>query len=430
MLTTIANDSPSQLQAGDVRRTDNPRLVVGNGNGSWLEGRIAAAVQKMLSSITGGQIEFHNGLQLQSFGSCATDSLRSDWNIDDSRFYRQLLSGGSLGLAESYMSGFWSSSDLTALLRILYRNTERFDSIDQGFSRLASAIARFAHRLASNTVAGSRRNIAAHYDLSDDFFELFLDRSMMYSSAYYQDESMSLEQASTAKLEQLCRKLDLKGGDHVMEIGTGWGGFAVHAANNYGSQVTTTTISNNQYESAKRKIRLSGVADRVELLKKDYRDLTGRYDKLVSIEMVEAVGEQFLDSYFRKCGQLLKPGGRFVLQGIVMPEQRYASYRNSVDFIQKHIFPGGFLPSIAAICESVGRTSQLSLQNVEDLSPHYARTLFHWRGRFVSRLADVRALGFDERFIRMWKYYLCYCEAAFSEQAVKVVQIVWDKPTQ
>ena len=296
------------------------------------------------------------------------------------------------------------------------------------FSRLASRAAGALTFLDPNTRRTCRRNIAAHYDLSNDFFELFLDPTLMYSSAYFESPDMSLEEASRAKIRQICRRLKLRPEHHLLEIGTGWGGFTLDAVQEYGCSVTTTTISQAQFRKAEQRFEDAGISDRVRLLDTDYRDLSGGYDRIVSIEMVEAVGERFLDTYFRQLGRLLNPGGRCVIQAIVMPEDRYGSYRTGIDFIQKYIFPGGFLPSVAAIQESVGRTSRLRLESIEDLSADYARTLAEWRAGFFDRLEDVRALGFDDRFIRMWEYYLCYCEAAFREQAVRVVQIAWDQP--
>ncbi len=394
----------------------------------WIERRITAATVARMQSFTGGRIHFDDGWKVQSFGTESADLLEAELKVQHPDFYRYLLTGGSIGFAEAYLDEHWSTDNLTTLLRILCRNMSELQAFDSGLQRLSRPLRRLGQWLAANTIAGSRRNIAAHYDLSNDFFELFLDPSLSYSAAYFEDESWSLERASIAKLEQVCRKLELKSTDHLLEIGTGWGAFALHAAQNYGCRLTTTTISQQQYAVAKHRASAAGLGVRVRLLAEDYRELKGQYDKLVSIEMIEAVGEKFLDLFFRTSARLLKPGGRFVLQGIVMPEQRYQSYRRSVDFIQKYIFPGGFLPSVAGMCESVGRTSDLSLQSIEDLSPHYALTLKHWRTRFLSRLDRVRELGFDDRFIRMWEYYLCYCEAAFRERAVRVVQIVWDKP--
>ena len=362
------------------------------------------------------------------FGGDSREFLQADWAIVDPQFYGRLATDGSIGIAESYLRGEWHTEDLTSLLRIFCRDLHRMQTADSGLVSIGRLARRLLRRSEKNTRSGSRRHIAAHYDLSNDFFELFLDPSLMYSSAYFEHSDMTLHEASIAKLEKICRKLHLKASDQVLEIGTGWGGFALHTAKNFDCRLTTTTISSAQYKKAQERFRKANIDRRVTLLNDDYRDLNGKFDKLVSIEMLEAVGERYLDNYFQQCGRLLQPGGRLVMQTIVMPEQRYQSYRHSVDFIRKYIFPGGFLPSVSAIQESVGKTSNLRLQSLEDISPHYAKTLHGWRQRFLERLNQVRALGFDDRFIRMWEYYLCYCEAAFREQAVRVVQMVWDKP--
>lgn len=395
---------------------------------NWLQRLTRRSLISFLESVQNERIHFTDSAQSTVFGSSDEDTLEAQWTIEDARFFSQLAGSGSLGFAESWLQGHWQTDDLTTLLRILYRN---LSSRIPGASRLAG-LSRlhqwFAVRMNRNTRAKSRRQIAAHYDLSNEFFELFLDPTMMYSSAWFESPESTLHEASVAKLSRICRMLDIHPGDDVLEIGTGWGGFALHASEHHDCYLTTTTISDNQFSKAKSRFEAAGIEDRVRLLNSDYRDLRGQYDRLVSIEMIEAVGERDLDTYFRKCGQLLRPGGRFVIQAIVMPEDRFATYRRSTDFIQQYIFPGGFLPSVAAMQESVGRTSDLRLQAVEDLSEHYARTLQEWRFRFLRQLSKVRSLGFDERFIRMWEYYLCYCEAAFREQAVRVVQIAWDKP--
>ncbi|MFT3881837.1 MAG: cyclopropane-fatty-acyl-phospholipid synthase family protein [Gemmatales bacterium] len=299
--------------------------------------------------------------------------------------------------------------------------------MDSGLARWSHWISRLASRLRKNTRAGSKKNIADHYDLSNEFFSLFLDESMMYSSAVYDAPDMSLEQASQAKQKHLCRRLRLEASDHLLEIGTGWGGLAEYASRNYGCKVTTTTISQKQYDYTKERIEKAGLADRITLLQQDYRDLTGQYDKIVSVEMIEAVGKEYLDGYFRCCNNLLKRGGRFVIQAIVIPEQRFDIYSRSVDFIQAYIFPGSFLPSIASMQLSAGRATSLRLVGLEDFTPSYVLTLQEWRRRFHHRLDEVRALGFDERFIRMWDFYLCSCEAVFLERAASLVQMEWIK---
>ncbi|MCC9608364.1 cyclopropane-fatty-acyl-phospholipid synthase family protein [Blastopirellula sp. JC732] len=419
--TLLSPETSARPLALETPETAAPRR-------SWLQEMSRRKLLRWLDEVAGGEIRYSDASETKEFGRRSPDQLRSDWIVSDDRFFSRLATGGSVGIAEAYLQGEWRSDDLTALLQILCRNMDRTTVADSGFATLAGWGRRLLHYFDRNTRDGSRRNIAAHYDLSNDFFSLFLDATWMYSSAYFESDEMSLEEASIAKLQRICDKLELKPNDSLLEIGTGWGGFALHAAQQGVRDITTTTISQMQREKAQERFQRAGVADRIHLLNADYRDLTGQYDKIVSIEMVEAVGEKFLDDYFRQCARLLKPGGRLVLQAIVMPEQRYDSYRRSVDFIQAYIFPGGFLPSVAAMQASIGRTSNLRLQGLEDISSHYATTLWHWRQRFFDSLEEVKQLGFDERFIRMWEYYLCYCEAAFREKAVRVVQIAWDKP--
>ncbi|PQO46000.1 SAM-dependent methyltransferase [Blastopirellula marina] len=398
------------------------------GRRSWLQQMARRKLLRWLEEVIGGEVRYADRDATGEFGAAAPDRLRADWIVDDDRFFSHLATGGSVGIAESYLCGQWRSDDLTALLQILCRNMARTNEADSGMAALARWGRRLLHGWDGNTRDGSRRHIAAHYDLSNEFFSLFLDPTWMYSSAYFERDDMTLEEASTAKLQRICDMLELKPQDRLLEIGTGWGGFALHAAGQGVRDLTTTTISQAQFDKAQERFAAAGVSDQIQLMNADYRDLTGQYDKIVSIEMVEAVGEKYLDDYFRQCARLLKPGGRLVLQAIVMPEERYDAYRRSIDFIQAYIFPGGFLPSISAMQSSIGRTSNLRLQALEDISPHYATTLAHWRQRFFDSLEDVRRLGFDDRFIRMWEYYLCYCEAAFREKAVRVVQIAWDKP--
>lgn len=382
-----------------------------------------------LSAISWGRIEFCEGHFQQSFNSnCQLLEPCCQWSIQQPKFYSRVAMSGAMGLAESYLRGEWSTDNLTNLLRILFRHYEKAEKFKSTISSVRRLLTRPIANAWGNTLAKSRQQIAAHYDLSNEFFEQFLDSTLMYSSAYFEDSSMSLEDASTAKLRRICDLLQLQSGDHLLEIGTGWGGFGLYCAEHHDVKLTTTTISQQQYQKAQQRFAEACIGERIELLLKDYRLLTGRFDKLVSIEMIEAVGERNLDVYFRQCCQLLKPGGRMVIQAIVMPEQRYPEYRRGVDFIQQYIFPGGFLPSISAMMEAVGRTTDFRLQLIDDLTPHYAQTLMEWRNRFTEHLKNIYALGFDDRFVRMWEYYLCYCEAAFREQSVRVVQIAWDRP--
>ena len=287
---------------------------------------------------------------------------------------------------------------------------------------------RVSHRLNRNSKTGSRRNIAAHYDLSNDFYELFLDETMTYSSGVFNDESATMRDASVEKYDRLCRKLDLSEQDHLLEIGTGWGGFSIHAAKNYGCRITTTTISAEQHRYAKERIQSEGLDGQIELLSKDYRDLNGVYDKLVSIEMIEAVGHQYLPTYFQQCSNLLKPNGLFAFQAITIPDQRYDSYRRSVDFIQKYVFPGGFLPSVGALSLAVGKYTDMHWIHYEDFAEHYATTLKNWREKLFENVAAVRELGMSDSFLRLWEFYLCYCEGGFREKQIGVAQVVLEKP--
>ncbi|UCD78857.1 MAG: class I SAM-dependent methyltransferase, partial [Desulfobacterales bacterium] len=284
------------------------------------------------------------------------------------------------------------------------------------------------HYVRKNTKAGSRKNIMAHYDLGNDFYALFLDETMTYSCGIFANESSTLREASAAKYDRICRKLQLAAGDRVLEIGTGWGGFALHAARNYGVQVTTTTISEEQHRFGQNRIKDAGLEERVTILKKDYRDLGGTFDKLVSIEMIEAVGHQYLTAFFRTCSRLLKDDGMMALQAITIGDQIFNRHKRSVDFIKRYIFPGSCIPSIAAIGSAVARATDLRLVHLEDITPHYARTLREWRRRFFANIDKVRALGFSDTFIRMWEYYLCYCEGGFSERYIGDVQMIFVKP--
>ena len=396
---------------------------------AMLECFARGAVLSRLAGITRDRIVIEEGDERLPFGQDVSDAdLRATIRVKDRRFYTDIALAGSIGAGEAYMASSWTTDDLTALAQIMLRNREVMEGMDGGLARLANPVRRFIHYLNRNTKTGSRRNIAAHYDLGNDFFELILDRTLMYSCAIFERAGATLEEAAAAKVDRICRKLDLRAHDHLVEIGTGWGGFAIHAARNYGCRVTTTTISRAQHDYAVKKIAAEGLADRITVLFKDYRDLTGQFDKAVSIEMIEAVGHQFLDSYFRKCGELLKPDGMMALQAITIADQYYEGSIRSVDFIKKYIFPGGFIPSVTAMCDSITRASDLRLFHLEDLTPNYAETLKNWRIRMFNNIERVRALGYPEEFIRMWEYYLCYCEAGFRERYLGDVQMLLTKP--
>jgi len=385
-------------------------------------------VWRRLESIADGRLVIEDGAERRTFGSHYDSSLAATVWVRDPRFYRHLVLGGSLGAAESYIRGYWDCDDLTSLVRIFCRNAAVSTNLERGPARLLSPLHRIGHLLRRNTTSGSRRNIEAHYDLGNDFFSLFLDETMAYSCAIFSPPDSNLYEASVAKFDRICRKLELSADDHVLEIGSGWGGFAIHAAQRYGCRVTTTTISPRQYEFTRGQVAAAGLGDRVTVLCEDYRALTGSYDKLVSIEMIEAVGHEYFDTYFRACSDRLKSDGMMLLQAIVIPDQRYDRYRRSADFIQRYIFPGGCLPSIGAICRSVGRVTDLCLFHLEDITPHYAETLARWRQRFEANLDRIRKLGFGEDFTRTWEFYFCYCEGGFRERVIGDVQILLTKP--
>ncbi|MFL1485265.1 class I SAM-dependent methyltransferase [Marinobacter sp. LN3S78] len=349
-------------------------------------------------------------------------------DVHDHSVWRDLLTGGGVGAAEAFVAGDWSTPDLTALLRFFTRNVDRMNAFEDRFSWLSKPALKALHWLNRNTREGSRKNISAHYDLGNDLFRLFLDPTMMYSSAVYPREEAFLNEAATYKLDLICRKLDLKPGDRVIEIGTGWGGFAIHAAKHYGCHVTTTTISSEQLALARENVAREGLEERITLLFDDYRDLEGRFDKLVSIEMIEAVGPQFLDSYLGQISRLLKPDGLALVQAITMPEQRYRRALRNVDFIQRYIFPGSFIPSFGAILDAMRRETDLVMTHAEDFGFHYARTLRDWRDRFLSQTEALDGLGYDEAFRRLWQFYFAYCEAGFDERAIGVNQLLLAKP--
>lgn len=356
------------------------------------------------------------------------DTLHATVHVFDASFYRQVAVNGSVGAGEAYMDAAWTCDDPVALMRMLVRNRDLLDAMETGLARLGGWAMRALHALNRNTRDGSRRNIAAHYDLGNDFFRLFLDENLMYSSAIYTRADDTLEAASTRKLDAICAKLALNAKDRVVEIGTGWGGFAIHAAQRHGCHVTTTTISREQFDLARTRVHAAGLNDHVEVLLRDYRDLDGRYDKLVSIEMIEAIGHQYLDSYFGKVGALLEPDGMALIQAITIEDHRYAQALRAVDFIKRYIFPGSFIPAVSAMLESAARTSDLKLFHLEDIGPSYALTLAAWRERFHAHITQVRALGYGERFVRMWDFYLAYCEAGFRERSTGNVQMLLVKP--
>ncbi len=388
------------------------------------QNRLRGAVLSRLGELRQGRLVLIEGTQRHVFGNADEDALEVTVEVLDSRFFGRLFWGGSLGAADAYIRGFWICRNLVDLVRIFCRNADVLSAMERRSARFLSFLRSVAHRMRRNTIAGSRRNIAAHYDLGNDFFSIFLDETLSYSCAIFPGSESSLYEASVAKFDRICQKLELHPEDEVLEIGSGWGGFALHAAKKYGCRITATTISTKQYEFTKKCVERAGLGDRICVLMQDYRQLQGAYDKIVSIEMIEAVGYQYFDTFFTKCSGLLKPAGRMLLQAIVFPDQQYNRYRKSVDFIQEYVFPGGCLPSIGAICRSIGKSSRFRVCHLEDITPHYARTLAHWRQRFLERAEQVRNLGFSEEFLRTWQYYFCYCEGGFRERAIGDVQIL------
>ncbi|RMJ06272.1 Cyclopropane-fatty-acyl-phospholipid synthase [Marinobacter litoralis] len=362
------------------------------------------------------------------FGDNDTAYPSAELIIHNHSTWRDLVTGGSVGAAEAFVAGDWSSPDLVALLRFFTRNLDTMNAFEDKFSWISKPALKGLHWLNRNTPEGSRKNISAHYDLGNDLFSQFLDPTMMYSSAIYPSQDASLDEAAVHKLDVICQKLDLQPDDHVMEIGTGWGGFAIHAAKHYGCRVTTTTISKEQLELAKERVQAEGLEDKITLLFDDYRDLSGQFDKLVSIEMIEAVGPEFLDSYLSQISALLKPCGLALVQAINMPEQRYERALKNVDFIQRYIFPGSFIPSFGAILGSMSRGSDLVLTQVDDFGFHYARTLHDWCERFMAKREALAEQGYDTQFQRLWQFYFAYCEAGFSERAIGVAHVVMAKP--
>ena len=376
--------------------------------------------------------------QAYSFGSQAINSKSSSaigrhflhvtLTIHDISVYRQLLFGGSIALADSYINGEWDTDDLTGLIRLAARNLAVLNKLENRFAGISKAFEKANHQLRSNDQSGSKSNILAHYDLGNDMYQRFLDETMMYSSAVYKNPEATLSEAQQHKLALICQRLQLTADDQVIEIGTGWGGFAIYAASHYGCHVTTTTISDAQFDEAQARIDAAGLSEKITLLKEDYRNLSGQYDKLVSIEMIEAVGYEYLPTFFAKCNDLLKPTGLMVLQAITFNDQNYQDYIDSVDFIQTHIFPGGCLLSNQELNNQFTQQTDMVIKQLHDYGFDYAHTLRDWRIAFMSQREEIKALGYDEAFIRLWSFYFCYCEGGFLERTIGVVQLTAVKP--
>jgi len=393
--------------------------------GDWFSRAARRGLHERLARIHTGQLDLVDAEASTSFGP---GGMAATIRVHDPAFYRAVALRGALGAAEAYMDRHWSSDDLTGVIRILAINRDAFHGLGEGTARWAELPLRVWHWLHRNSPSGSRRNIAAHYDLGNEFFELFLDPTLTYSCGIFERPDMTMEEASIAKYDRACRKLGLSPKDHVLEIGSGWGGFAIHAAGRYGCRVTGVTISREQHELAQRRVAEAGLSEQVEIRFQDYRDISERFDKLVSIEMIEAVGADHLDGFFRVCSDRLAPDGAMLLQAITTQERDYETSRRSVDFVKRYIFPGGQLVSVGAISRALAAATDLRFGHLEDLTPFYAETLKRWRSRMFENLAEIRALGLPDRFLAMWEYYLCYCEGAFQEREIGVVQVVLEKP--
>ena len=420
-----------------MNSTTKPTIIpesIGDAESAPSEGLLNRLARKALlarlQNLRDGEVRLQDGATTHRFGArTARCGLSVTLTVRNAEFYSLAAFGGTVGAGEAYIHGYWRCDDLTALVRIMVLNRHVMEEMENGLVARGNAmLRRLLHWANRNSKRGSARNIAAHYDLGNELYKLMLDETMAYSCGIFLNDDATLQEASIAKFDAVCRKLALTPGDHLVEIGTGWGGLAIHAAERYGCRVTTTTISREQHDFAKEKIAARGLSDRITLLLEDYRDLKGQFDKLVSIEMIEAVGAKYLDTYFAKCSALLKPTGAMLLQAITLQDQFYERALKSVDYIQRFIFPGSFIPSVTAITESVARVTDMKLFNLEDIGPHYAPTLRLWRERFFANVNQVRALGYPESFNRLWEFYLCYCEGGFAERQLGDVQMLLTKP--
>ena len=406
------------------------RFIPANGQLSKIARKL---VHKQLLSLHTGCLQVEEGGEIFSFGQELEETqLVARLIVHDVSCYSEIMTGGSIGAAESFMTGDWSSPDLTMLVRVMVRNIDILDQMEGGLALISKPLLKGFHYFNQNSAKGSRRNIAAHYDLGNDLFESFLDPTMMYSSGIFPSADASMEEASLNKLKIICEKLQLKADDHLVEIGTGWGGLAIYAAKHYGCKVTTTTISQQQFNLAKARVEEEGLQDKITLLLEDYRDLRknyeGQFDKLVSIEMIEAVGWKFYNTFFEHCGSLLKPEGIALIQAITITDQRYDQARKDVDFIQRYIFPGSCIPSVTALVNASTNASDLNLVQAQDFGSHYARTLKAWQNTFNEKSKAISELGYSEDFKRMWQFYLSYCEGGFEERSIGVNHLVFAKP--
>ena len=388
---------------------------------------IRSLLLKVLSKASEGHFLLkENGHVVAEVGDPAAE-LRAEANVLDQRAYVRALLGGNTAAGEAYVDGWWTSPDITQVTRFFSRNLAMMDYWDSRFGLFLKPFKTVRYLKRLNSKGQAKRNILAHYDLGNDLYEAFLDPKMQYSSALYASKEISLEEAQVNKLTRICEQLDLKETDHLLEVGSGWGGLAIFAAKNYGCRVTTTTISDEQFAYAKNRIVSEGLSEQINLLSKDYRSLEGTFEKVVSVEMIEAVGRKYLSGYFTKLNDLLKPSGLLMLQAITIADQRYKSYRNGEDFIQKHIFPGGFLPSLFLISKIITNSTELILRDVKDIGLDYAKTLSHWHENLIDKKQFLKQIGYDDRFYNLWSYYLGYCEGGFLERRISASQILMSK---
>lgn len=423
--------SDTTIPSGFAFDAHSKRHTVPSAVITWFYRVARLLVFSKLKQLQQGSVTIAEGNERHTFGRATSSCpLHATVTIHDPRIYADAALGGTVGVGDAYRRGCWSCDDLTTLARIFVLNRALLDGMEGGLALLTRPLLKTIHWLNRNTMAGSKKNIAAHYDLGNEFFRLMLDDTMMYSCAYFERPGATLAEASKAKNDRICRKLQLSARHHVLEVGTGWGGFAIQAASQYGCRVTTATISQKQYDLAVHRIQEAGLSDRITVLLTDYRDLPTlgtQFDRLVSIEMIEAVGHQYYKTFFDVCSRMLKPDGLALIQAITIDERFYERAKRSVDFIQQFIFPGSCIPSVSALTEATANAGDLGLVHLEDIGAHYAPTLRTWRKNVASALPHIRALGYPPEFLRLWEFYLCYCEGGFLERSISTVHLLFAK---
>ncbi|WP_122032707.1 cyclopropane-fatty-acyl-phospholipid synthase family protein [Aliivibrio sp. EL58] len=419
------------MASNQIERTVLKESVLSNDKNNkpmrWIDGMARKVLLDYLGKMTQASLTINDELGQVVLGDPLA-SLQAVVEINNTEAYRKILFGGGIGASEAYVAGWWTSPNLTKVIQVLGREEGVLDRVENSFSKLVQFFDLINHKRNKNTKEGSKKNILAHYDLGNEMYKMFLDKEMLYSSAIYPNADANLEEAQLFKLHTICERLELKEGETLLEIGTGWGALAIYAAQHYGVNVTTTTISDAQYDFAEQRVKALGLEGRITLLKQDYRTLEGQYDKLVSIEMIEAVGHEYLSTFFDVCSRHLKPEGKMLIQAITIADQRYDQYRKSVDFIQRYIFPGGCLPSVSVMANKVAQNTDMVITSLHDIGLDYAKTLRHWYERFDDANSDLKQMGYGDDFIRLWQFYLCYCEGGFLERKISTVHLVAAKP--